>query len=171
VIDLYLEKLVLQGVRYAVWNVLCFSNIPFSAASEVFSTLQWGEDAQKGKLFEPSRAQLAFPLSGDSKTKYICLIDLVSREMVYLDANLAGNVSSAVNNGGILEKNMPAFMEYVNSLPSVHDLFAESADENSDTHILYSDKDTELKDVNAYVFRPENKTNKYKSVDINSILT
>jgi len=90
--------------------------------------------------------------------------------MIYLDANLKGNVHSAGSNGSILEKSLPAFMEYINSLPSVHDLFAESTDENSDTHILYSDKDTELKDVSAYVFQPENKTNKYKSVEINSLL-
>lgn len=170
VIDLYLDKLAAQGVRYAVWNVLCFSGIPFSQAEEVFSTLQWGENAQKGKLFEPSRAQLSFPLTGESKTKYICLIDLKTREMVYLDANLRGNVQSANSNGGILEKIMPAFMEYVESLPSVHDLFAESVDESSDIHVLYSDKDTEIKNGSAYVFRPENKANEYKSVDINALL-
>lgn len=171
VIDLYLDKLVKQGIRYAVWNVLCFSGIPFNQVEEVFSTLQWGEDAQKGKLFEPSRAQLSFPLTGESKTKYICLIDLVTREMVYLDANLPGNTSSAMNNGTTLEKSMPAFMEYVSALPSVHDLFRESVDKDSDgPHVLYSDKDTELKDVSAYVFKPENKDNKFKSVDINPLL-
>ena len=171
VIDLYLDKLVSLGIRYAVWNVLCFSHIPFSKVEEVYSSLQWGEDAQKGKLFEPARAQLGFPLTGDQQTKYICMIDLVTREMVYLDANLAGNVSSAMNNGAALEKTMPAFMEYVNALPSVHDLFRESVDKDSDgPQVLYSDKDTELKDVSAYVFRPENKDNKFKSVDINSLL-
>jgi len=171
VIDLYLDKLVKGGVRFAVWNVLCFSNIPFSQAEEVFSTLQWGEQAQKGKLFEPSLAQLAFPLTGDQKTKYICLIDLEKREMVYLDANLHGQVNSAVSNGASLEKNMPAFMEYLEAIPSVHDLFRESVDSTSETQVLYSDKDTELKGEAAYVFRHENKANKFKAVDINSLLT
>jgi len=133
--------------------------------------LQWGEQAQKGKLFEPSLAQLAFPLTGDQKTKYICLIDLEKREMVYLDANLHGQVTSAVSNGASLEKNMPAFMEYLEAIPSVHDLFRESVDSTSETQVLYSDKDTELKGEAAYVFRHENKANKFKAVDINSLLT
>lgn len=170
-IDLYLSKLAEEKVRYAVWNILCFSNIPFSKADDVFAALQWGKDPQKGNLFEPSRAQLSFPLTGDSKTKFICLIDVEKREMVYLDANLHGAIRSASSNEKSLEKNMPAFMEYVNSLPSVHDLFRESVDASSDgAHILYSDKDAELRNVSAYVFKPENKDNRYKMLDINNLL-
>lgn len=171
-IDLYPKKLKEQGVKYAVWNILCYSRLAFSQVEEVFAALQWGKDAVKGNLFEPSRCQLALPLKGDSMTKYVCVIDLDTMEMIYIDANLRGSVSSAAQNGATLEKQMPAFMEYIKSLPSVHDLFRESVDADSDgPHILYSDKDTELKDVSAYVFRTENKENKFKSVDINSILT
>jgi hypothetical protein len=170
-IDLYPAKLLRQGVRYAVWNILCFSRIPFGKAEDVFAALQWGKDPQSGKLFEPSRCQLQFPLKGESLTKYIALIDLEKREMVYLDANLRGQVQAASSNGATLEKVMPAYMEYINSLPSVHDLFRESVDEESDgAHILYSDQDAELKNVRAYVFKPENKLSKYKPVDLNGLL-
>ena len=104
-------------------------------------------------------------------TKYVCVIDLVTRELTYIDANLHGQVSSAASNGAALEKNLPAYMEYIASLPTVHDLFRESVDAKSDGgYILYSDKDTELKNVSAYVFRPENKDNKYKPIDINNLL-
>jgi hypothetical protein len=65
---------------------------------------------------------------------------------------------------------MPAFLEYINSLPSVHDLFRESVNEDGELSVLYSDKDTKLDGDSAYVFRPENKENKYKSVDINALL-
>jgi hypothetical protein len=171
-IDLYPDKLIAQGVRYAVWNILCYSRIPFSQVDEVFAALQWGQDAQKGNLFEPSRCQLSFPLKGESMTKYVCVIDLWDREMIYIDANLRGQVSSAGQNGSILEKTMPAFMEYIYSLPSVYDLFRESVDKQSHgAYVLYSDKDVQLKNVPAYVFQPENKSNKYSSVDINNLLT
>ncbi len=171
-IDLYLDKLQSIGVRYAVWNVLCFSSIPFSQAEEVFAALQWGEDAQKGELFDPSRNQLAFPLTGDQLTKFVCLIDLKEREMVYLDANLKGQTGSAQRNSSVLEKTMPAFMEYLEALPSVHDLFRNSVDpDQSNTHILYSDKDVKLHNIAAYVFKPENKENKYKVMDLNGLLT
>jgi hypothetical protein len=171
-IDLYPSKLLKAGVRYAVWSVLCYSRIPFSKVKAVFAALQWGKDPTSGNLFEPSRCQLQFPLNGESLTKYICLIDLEKRELVYLDANLHGDVSTASYNGATLQKNMPPFMEYIRSLPSVHDLFRESVDENSTegTQILYSDKEAKLNDVPAYVFRPENKESKYKTVDINNLL-
>lgn len=171
VIDLYLDKLAALGVRYAVWNILCFSRVTFSQADEVFASLQWGEDANTGKVFEPARAQITFPLTGDAMTKFVVLVDIEKREMVFLDANLKGNTSGARFNGEVLSKTMPAFMEYIASLPSVHDLFRESVSADSDTHVLYSDKEHELKGERAYVFRPENKANKFKTVDINDILT
>lgn len=171
-IDLYPSKLLEQGVRYAVWNILCYSRISFSQADDVFAALQWGKDAESGKLFEPSRCQLAFPLKGDSMTKYVCVIDLVTRELIYIDANLHGQVHSAASNGPALEKNMPAFMEYIAELPTVHDLFRESVKPGAEIQaVLYSDKDTHMNGGSAYVFKPENKDNKYKQVDINNILS
>lgn len=170
-IDLYPSKLVKQGVRYAVWNILCYSRLAFSAVEDVFAALQWGKDPTKGNLFEPSRCQLAFPLKGDSMTKYVCVIDLEKRELIYIDANLWGHTSSAASNGPTLQAKMPAFMEYIKSLPSVHDLFRESVDAKSKTQVLYSDKDAKLKGEPAYVFRPENKESKYKAVDINNLLS
>lgn len=169
-IDLYPAKLRAVGIRYAVWNILCFSRVAFGDAEDVFAALQWGKDAQSGKLFEPSRCQLAFPLSGKNMTKYVCLIDLETNEMVYLDANLHGDVSSAARNGDSLQKNMPAFMEYIASLPSVYDLFFESADAKNGIHVLYSDKDVKLDGESAYVFKTENKDNKFKPVAINNLL-
>jgi len=169
-IDLYPDELRQVGVRYAVWNILCYSKIPFSKAEDVFAALQWGIDPQKGKLFEPSRCQLSFPLTSEHYTKYVCCLDLHKNEMIYLDANLKSNVRSADMNADILEKNMPAFMEYINSLPSVYDLFEGSLSKKGDISVLYSDKDTELNNVSAYVFKPENKNNKFKPIDLNSLL-
>lgn len=169
-IDLYPEQLRAAGVRYAVWSVLCYSGMTFNKAEEVFAAFQWGKDANKGKLFEPARCQLAIPLKGEQLTKYVVLIDLDKNEMIYLDAGLKSSVRSAEQNGPLLQKNLPAFMEYIKALPSVHDLFRESVDESSKTQILYSDKDAELKGGSAYVFRQENKESKFKSVDLNGLL-
>jgi hypothetical protein len=144
--------------------------MPFNQAEEVFAAFQWGKDANRGKLFEPARAQLAIPLKGEQLTKYVVLIDLDKNEMIYLDAGLKSSVRSAEQNGPLLQKNLPAFMEYIKALPSVHDLFRESVDKRATTQILYSDKDAELKGGSAYVFKQENKESKYKSVDLNGLL-
>ncbi len=170
-IDLNLAELKKMGIRYAVWNILCYSGIPFSGAEEVYAALQWGTDAQSGKLFEPSRCQLSFPLTGDSKTKYVCYIDLHTREMVYMDANLKGSTQSANQNSSTLQEVMPAYIEYLNSLPTVFDLFKDSVDEtDGEVYITYSDKDVLIKDVPAFVFSPENEANTYQEVDLNAIL-
>lgn len=169
IIDLDLKKIP-KNVRYAVWNILCYSSISFSKATEVFGALQWGEDAQKGGLFEPSRAQLAFRLKGEQMTKYVCYLDLQERKLVFMDINLKGEVQSAGRNMATLSEQMPAIVEYLHSLPSVHDLFRDAVDEEQESgYILYSDENVELRKDKAYVFRPTNKHNDYQLVDINQL--
>ncbi len=66
---------------------------------------------------------------------------------------------------------MPAMIEYLKSLPSVHDLFIESVDpEKGEMSILYSDKDVKLEGGKAFVFRPENKDNEYTRIPLNKLL-
>lgn len=176
-IDLYLDKLVERGVRYAVWNILAYSNIEFSEANDVLATLQFGEDPLEGKLYEPSRAEIVFPIKGDSLTKYIAYIDLVERKVIYMDANLKGEINSALNNAGTLSEVMPAYVEYLNSLPSIWDLFKYSPrvfdDEydDADLRILYSDLDYEGGvSGDAFVYRPEHTDSKFNPVDLGEIL-
>ena len=92
--------------------------------------------------------------------------------MIYIDANIKSNTSSANNNVSILEEQMPAFMEYIDSLPSVHDLFRNSVKKRgTKLQVLYSDKDIALPSGEpAYVFRPQNEANKYKALDIHGLL-
>jgi len=168
-IDLYLDELQEEGVRYAVWNVLAYSRISFSAAEDVLATLQMGEEPMEGGLYEPSRAQMVFPLKGDNMTKYIAYIDVKERKLVYIDANLYGDVQSAHCNEGVLAEKMPAFMEYLDSLPSVYDLVS-YAKEGS-VPVVYSDKDVEITEGKAYVFKPENSKNEFEKVDVNSLLS
>ena len=169
-IDLYIDKLLDKNVRYAVWNVLCFNHVCFDEA-EVFGALQWGEEPQKGKLFEPSRCQFAFPLKGKNLTKYVAYLDFVDRKLVYMDANLKGEVSSAVSNARDLSEKMPAFIEYLDSLPSVHDLFANAKKSSRGPLVTYSDKDITIKTKKAFVFKQENEENNFEQIDLSNILT
>lgn len=170
IIDLYLDELQKAGIKYAVWNILCYSGVPFSKAEDVFAALQWGIDPKAGKLFEPSRAQLSFPIKGDYKTKYICMIDVETREMVYLDVNLKATVQSANANGETLAKEMPVFLEYLSILPTVHDLFRENVSEDGQGQVLYSSENVEMKlEQPAYVFQHTGKQD-YIPMDLNKIL-
>jgi hypothetical protein len=168
-IDLYLPELLAHNVRYAVWNILCYSRLSFNQAQEVYGALQWGENPQTGNLFEPSRCQISFPIKGDNLTKYIALIDLYKNQLIYLDANLFGHVSSADCNLPILVEKIPAFLEYLETLPSVFDLFKH---QDQGLSIAYSDANLILKDQEkAYVFRPENQHNQFTPFSLTKILS
>lgn len=166
--DLYIDKLVKAGVRYAVWNVLCFSKVPFNDAEDVLATLQMGEDAESGKLYEPSRAQMVFPLKGKAYTKYVAYIDLVERKLVYMDADLKSNTTSASYNGAVLTEKMPAYQEYLDSLPSVADLFGNA--NKGTTPVVYTDEGLKIRSKKAYVFQPRNPNNSFEKIALSSVL-
>lgn len=167
-IDLYLDKLAEQGVRYAVWNLLSYNGINFDDAEDVVATIQMGDQANAGAIYEPSRAQMAFEVKGKNLAKYIAYIDIVERKVVFMDANLRANVSSAISNSLNLEKMMPAFVEYLETLPSVYDLF-ESV-QGGETPILYTDKESSFESERAFVFNHVNTDNEFENIDINEIL-
>lgn len=172
-IDLYLDKLAAAGVRYAVWNVLCYSHIAFKDAKEVLATLQWGEKEQEGALYEPARAQMVFPLQGEALTKYVAYVDIKTRSLVYMDANLPGRVDSMASNLAYMTTQMPAYVEYLNALPSVADLFvhAPQSDAPEATAILYSDLNLTLPEgAKAYVFKPENAANQFEKLALEPLL-
>lgn len=169
-IDLYIDRLLEMGVRYAVWNILCFSRKTFAEATgEVVASLQWGEKPETGNLYEPARAQVVFPLKGKTMTKFIAYIDLEKRQLVYMDANLKGSTAGAGANSTTLSTQMPAFMEYLDSLPSVADLMLHA--DKGTVPVVYSDKDRAISDNQpAYVFRPENNSNQFQPVSIEKLL-
>lgn len=167
-IDLYIDKLIEKGVRYAVWSLLSYNSIKFDDAEDVFATLQMGENPESGKLYEPSRAQMAFEVKGQNLTKYVAYIDLVERKVIYMDANLPASIRSANENTGMLSQKMPAFVEYLDTLPSVFDLF-ESTKVGS-TPILHDDVDVKIAAGKAYVFKPKNVENSYEAIEINKLL-
>ncbi|MEV4510050.1 hypothetical protein AB0K00_13935 [Dactylosporangium sp. NPDC049525] len=170
-IDLYLDELAGTGVRYAVWSLLCYSRRTFAEATDVHAALQWGEEPQQGTLFEPSRTTLSFPVRGANLTKFIAYLDLARRELVYLDANLRSRVQSASHNGTLLAETIPAYLEYLESLPSVHDLFRPAPADPTGMPVRYDDADAAIDGGPAYVFRPSNQDSVFDPVDLGRMLS
>lgn len=169
VIDLDLEKLKNNGVKYAVWNILGYSSIPFEKAN-VRGLLQFGENALTGEVFEPSRINLAFDLKGNGLTKYISIVDVVNKKIIYIDANLKGQVSSAKTNEKYLSETMPDFMQYLKTLPSVYDLLKNAP--TGDLCVLYNDDGIDLKEnEKAFVFEKKNKLNNIDNISLNDLLS
>lgn len=170
-IDIYPQKRP-ANVRYGVWNILAYSNIPFSESTEVLGTLQWGEEAETGKMYEPSRAQLVFNLKSNAKTSYLAIIDFKENKLIYLDLGMRGNVNSAAGNSFVLQTNMRAVIEYLNAIPTVADLLEFNRSDEG-IPVMYSDKDhvLDLKDSPAYVLRPENDKSEFKQLNFDELLS
>ena len=167
-IDLYPQALIKKGVRYAVWDVLAFNSIPFSDAEDLVASLQWGEEAETGALYEPSRAQMVFPITGKALTKFVAYIDLVEHKLVYLDVGLNGSVTSAKHNDKRLSKMMPPLVEQLASLPSIADLFGHAINENG-IPVVADDEGVEINGP-AYVFKRLNADNNVEHIDVEEIL-
>ena len=172
-IDIYIDKAVAAGVRYAVWNVLCYSEIAFDDVPFVHASLQWGDDAQAKELFSPDRCVLNFPLRGKNMTKYVAVLDVVERKIIYMDANLKGNVHSAARNAESLETVMPAYMEYLNSIPSLETVFGNNTEPAKEdfTYIGVDDDNVSLDGGDAWVLNQTNDKNKFTPLNINKLLT
>ncbi|MEM6397601.1 MAG: hypothetical protein AAF741_14725 [Bacteroidota bacterium] len=169
-IDLYLDQLVDKGIRYAVWNILSYSRIPFDQAEEVMGLLQVGEEPMSGKLIEPSRSQFVFKVTGHALTNYVCVLDLVKRQIIYLDAPLPGKVSSAMYNARYLEEKMPVFMDYLGTIPSVHDVMRHVKPSSNGMPVLYDDKDQAVVAEQAYVFSPRNEESSYEALSFTDLI-
>lgn len=167
-IDLYPKKLMAEGVRYAVWSILSYNALPFSNAEEVVATLQWGGDEEANGLFEPSRAQMVFPISGNELTKVVAYIDFVENKLIYLDAGFVSKISSAKQNQSGLAEKMPVILEHLNSIPSIADLFGHAASDGG-VPVLFDDKDVDI-DGEVYVFKRLNDKNDAPQIDVENIL-
>lgn len=78
-------------------------------------------------------------------------------------------VSSATRNENILSEQMPAYVDYLNSLPSVYDMFKSST--GGDIPVLYTDKEFNFnKEQKAFVFKAENTDNDFNNFNINQFL-
>ncbi len=66
---------------------------------------------------------------------------------------------------------MPAFVEYLDALPSVYDVFKHQEPGEHGLQVLYSDEERALEGQDAYVFRPVNEGSEYEPWDLNAFLS
>ena len=103
-------------------------------------------------------------------TKYIAYIDIKERKVVYMDANLYGQVSSAGKNSDSLQEKMPAFQEYLATLPSVYDIFKGIRKSKDGLPVAYDDAGLKLDGGKAFIFKPVNEDNTFEQVDLSKLL-
>ncbi|CAH7413470.1 conserved hypothetical protein [Vibrio chagasii] len=175
VIDLSLDELKGNGVKYALWTCLCYSHIPFSDASRVYAGLQFAESPSKGKILQPNRCQMTFDIKSKSLSSVMCILDIETRELIHLDTPIALSVGSASMNMKYLSEIMPSVLEYISSKPTLADLmrFAPTAYNRDEVSLIvtYSDAGEPLVCSEGYVFKPENPESDYKPITLSEMLS
>ena len=168
-IDLYLEPLKEKGVRYALWTVFSYSQIPFDEL-DLTANLQFATDGSLGDVYEPSRVAISFPVKGTDLSRYVLLLDVEKREWVYLDARLKSDVGSlnSFKTRKVIQEQLPAYLEYVDGLPSVYDVLQYAPVGTLD--VMMNDKDVTSISTEALVIHPENPELSYKNLSIDWLL-
>ena len=171
-IDLYLDKMQESNVKFAVWSILSYNNIPLSSFSDAHAGMQLGESAVDGKLFEPSRVTFSFNLKEKAISKIVAYIDVENRKIIYCDVNKKLNVTSGSKNFEDLSEFMPLYIEYLKTLPTWYDLISLAHNENG-TQAAYSDIDFSFDTESCkkgLSFKKENETCDYEKIDISLII-
>lgn len=161
-IDINIELLLKSGVRYAVWSALSYNKVPFSSFDDAVLNLQFCEEPQSGELYEPSRSQISFYLANQKvKDKVNCVIDLLERKIIFTDTSLNNlTLTTATFNGDRIAKFLEYGLHNIINKPSLYDLLEVLHDDESESKILYSDKNIKLNtDFKHYVFFKENQEN------------
>lgn len=174
-IDLNIEELKKNNIRYCLWTLLSFSYKKFNLADELVATLQLTEDSKLGKLYEPSLAKFKFKVGGDSLSKYLVLIDLKESKLIFLDANISTDVESTYSSQKEIKKKLSFLMEHLKSQPTVYDVFkyakkAENINEKT-VYIVDEDINYNIVDKKAIVFNKNNMENKIIDIDLKSLLS
>ncbi|MER5766383.1 MXAN_6230/SCO0854 family RING domain-containing protein [Streptomyces sp. NPDC001985] len=85
-LDLDLDRLAEEGVRYVVASVFSYNSVPFAELAEGFAGLMVrDEPGGRGPVFDPRQVEQRFDLTGPARTGVPMVIDVVDRTMRWLD--------------------------------------------------------------------------------------
>lgn len=87
-IDLTLEKVRAQGVRYIVMSVNSYTGQPFVALPECFAGWMARKKPGSGEVYEPKTVQDRLDLSADTKIAIPLVIDVVASQVIWCDLAL-----------------------------------------------------------------------------------
>ena len=123
-IDIDVEKLKSDGVRYVLMVINSYSQQPFIELSECFAGVMARNGAQSGEVFEPRTVENIFDVTADSMMAIPLIIDLETMESVWADLSINNN-SVYLNNVPSNQNSLTLAAKAILSMqrPSLFDLF------------------------------------------------
>jgi hypothetical protein len=84
-IDIDIDKAKKQGVRYFVFTVNSFTNIPYDLLKNAHFGFMERENQMEGEIFEPSTVKQLIKLNAPATAETVCMFDVEKREMIWMD--------------------------------------------------------------------------------------
>ncbi|HET9954503.1 MAG TPA: MXAN_6230/SCO0854 family RING domain-containing protein, partial [Polyangiaceae bacterium] len=115
-IDLYRERALAEGMRYAVMVVNAYSGMPFSLLERAFAGLMLRDDVQ-GMHFDPRTVELKFSLQGANGVFLPLVFDLEAGTLHWLDVYSKGQLelNNVENSTSAITKICPEMIDYFSS--------------------------------------------------------
>lgn len=126
-IDITIDKLLAQGVRYVAMNVHSYSGQDLADLPECFAGFMSREKPQSGEVYDPRTVTSRVDLAASSRANVPYIFDLEARQAIWVDLSvgvraLGANVANSKNS-------MVSLMEAVVEMqpPNLYELFRQHA--------------------------------------------
>jgi hypothetical protein len=124
-IDLDIPVIRKCGIRYIMMSANSYTEQPFYDLPECFAGFMMRDKPQSGEIYEPRTVANKIDLTGDTRLAMPLMIDLDTREVIWLDLALRNNpqtdnnVHSNMSSMTLMSKAMLSLVK-----PSLYDLFS-----------------------------------------------
>ena len=131
-IDLDIDKALVAGARYAVFNVYNFLEENFSRMEHAAFGFMTRNDMKSGEIFEPSTVKQRMDLASATTTCIPVIFDLKERVFIWCDMALTADHVKAGYGGINVESNLPSVVVTCKAMvdvkkPNLYDLFTFNA--------------------------------------------
>lgn len=118
-IDLNIQKMREQNIRYIVMSIWSYSSQKFSQF-ECFAGIMNRENSSKEfKTFDPKTVEMKFDLTGETTANVPLIIDLKENKLIWSDLSLEGRT---LEGNELIRNYLSAIEDYVNVKPNLYDV-------------------------------------------------
>ena len=112
-IDVDLDRALELGFRYVSMDVRVYSGPTFLHHEQCFAGFMLRKEATSGEIFEPASVWSKFDITHDGKSTVLCLFDIKTRQMIWIDSPIElRRLNSVANN---LSNNLATVLDVLKS--------------------------------------------------------
>ena len=120
-VDIDIEKALKNGIRYIGMNVISYTGQPFNTF-ESFAGIMGRNNTSSGEIYEPRTVKDKFDNTGNTRYNIPFLIDLKTRQMLWMDVALTTRIHTNVEHNTKIKDMFKAVDSFLYTKPNILDL-------------------------------------------------